>query len=187
MRLFVAINLPEDLRRSMWDAAVDLRSARYPIRWVRPESVHLTLKFLGEVPADREREISDAMRSATAGGKPFVLPVGGFGAFPDSRRPRVVWLGCEAVPQLELLKHRVEQVMERQGFPLEGRPFRPHLTLGRVKRNARSTDFEGFAEALGESEFSGEMLVRSIDLMMSKLGRGGAIYQVRHSAELGEC
>lgn len=187
MRLFVAINLPEHVRRAVWDAAADVRAQGFPIRWVAPDSIHLTLKFLGDVPAEREREISRAVRSAAEGGRQFVLPIEGFGAFPSAARPRVVWVGCDAVAPLELLQHRVERVMERLGYPLEGRPFRPHLTLGRAKRTARAGDFDGFAAALAGVTFSDETTVRSVDLMMSELGRQGAKYSVRYAAELAEC
>jgi 2'-5' RNA ligase len=149
MRLFLAINLPTDVRETLWEVAAPLRTARYPVRWVAAEAIHLTLKFLGDVDDMREDEIAAGVAAAVVGAKPFPLPVGGFGAFPSAQRPRVVWAGLEPVPSLELLQHRVEQEMERLGFPTEGRPFHPHLTLGRVKRDARPAALAGLAGVRG--------------------------------------
>jgi 2'-5' RNA ligase len=187
VRLFVAINLPDAVRQALWEVTEELRGAPFPIRWVEPESIHLTLKFLGEVAVEREGQISAGVTAAAGGAKAFVLPIAGFGAFPSPRRPRVVWAGCEGVATLELLQHRVEQEMERLGFPVEGRPFRPHLTLGRVKQRASSREFEGFEGALQTLHYAGEAMIKSVDLMMSQLGRRGARYSVRHAAELVEC
>lgn len=184
MRLFIAINLPPELRQRLWETAEPLRAARYPVRWVGPEALHLTLKFLGEVEPAREPEITAVMESAVGGAKRFTMPIGGFGAFPSPERPRVVWAGCEAVPPLELLQHRLEQEMERLGFPLEGRAFRPHLTLGRAKREANARDFGDIEERMGSLEFAGEAPVESLDLMESQLGRDGARYTRRHAVPL---
>ena len=93
MRLFVALNLPDVVRRALWEATSALRDRDFPIKWVRPEGLHLTLKFLGEVDDARERELRDALQRAVAGGKTLPLALGGFGVFPDFSRPRVVWVG----------------------------------------------------------------------------------------------
>jgi len=181
MRLFIAINLPPDLRQRLWEVAEPLRTAGYPVRWVAPDGVHLTLKFLGEVPPDREPQVVVAIGVAVQGAKRFTLPMGGFGAFPSLSSPRVVWAGCEPVPALELLQDRVEREMERLGFPLEGRPFHPHLTLGRVQRNARANAFRDLESRINELAFAGEATVESVDLMESQLARDGARYTRRHA------
>ena len=185
MRLFVAVNLPSDVRQDLWEAAEPLRGGGYPIRWVGPEALHLTLKFLGEVDTEREPEITAAIDGATQGTRRFMLPLEGFGAFPSTSQPRVIWAGCEGVPPLELLQHRLEQEMERAGFAIEGRPFHPHLTLGRVKRQARPGELRDFGAALEPLTYANEVEVRSLDLMQSKLSSEGATYTVRHAAELG--
>jgi len=184
MRLFIAINLPPELRRRLWEAAEPLRSAGYPVRWVAPDGIHLTLKFLGEVAPDREPQVVAAIGVAVQGARSFTLPVSGFGVFPSLSRPRVVWAGCEPVPALELLQHRVEQEMERLGFPLEGRAFHPHLTLGRAQREARAGAFRDLGERMDGLAFTGELLVESLDLMESQLARDGARYTRRHAARL---
>lgn len=185
MRAFIAINLPPAVRAGMWDAAEPLRTGSFPFRWVRPESLHLTVKFLGHVPAEREPEIIAGLESAAHGAKVFNLPIAGFGAFPTPTRPQVVWVGCEGVPPLELLHHRVEQEMGSLGFALEGRPFRPHITLGRLRRDTRGSELAGFPAVLDGLGYVGETLVTSLDLMYSELRRDGARYSVRHRVELG--
>jgi 2'-5' RNA ligase len=184
MRLFIAINLPTDVRETLWEVAAPLRAARYPVRWVEAESIHLTLKFLGDVDATREDEIAGGITAAVVGARPFPLPVGGFGAFPSAQRARVVWAGLEPVPPLELLQHRVEQEMERLGFATEGRPFHPHLTLGRVKRDARPAALDGLATDLDSLVYEAEVSVESVDLMQSTLTPQGARYTRRHAAAL---
>jgi 2'-5' RNA ligase len=183
MRAFVAINLPSAVRIGMWEAAEPLRAGDFPFRWVRPESLHLTVKFLGQVAAGREAEIIAGLVEAGRGTRVFNVSIGGFGAFPSPKRPRVVWVGLEGVPALEMLQHRVEQEMESLGFALEGRPFRPHITLGRVRRDTRASELAGFEATLDRLEYAGEALVASLDLMQSELHRDGARYAVRHRVE----
>jgi len=184
MRLFLAINVPDDVRQRCWAATASLRSASLPVRWVRPESIHLTVKFLGDVPDAREAEIIAGLETAVVGAKPFTLELGGFGAFPNPRRPQVVWIGVDAIPPLEILQHRVEREMHRIGFPLEGRPFHPHLTLGRVRKNVRTRDVPNIDTALADLSCHAAVPVRSVELMQSTLRSDGAVYTVRHAAML---
>ena len=187
MRLFIALNLPDTLRQALWDVTAPLRDLGLPVRWVGPEGMHLTLKFLGEVPGDREAELRAALSRAAGGGegeRAVPLAVGGFGVFPDFRRPRVVWAGIAPEPALELLQHRVEREFGPLEFPPEGRTFRPHLTLGRATREARPKDFGGLEQALDHLRFEETVLVASIDLMQSTLHPRGAVYQVRHRERL---
>lgn len=184
MRLFVAVNLPAEVREGIWEAAGPLREQDFPVRWVRPDAQHITLKFLGEVQGERLDEIVRAVEAATVGARPFALPIADFGAFPSPARPRVVWAGCDGVPPLELLQDRIEREMGRLGFEIEGRPFRPHVTLGRAKRGARARHFAGFEELMEGLTFHAEPLVRSVDVMQSTLSPRGARYEVRHAAEL---
>ena len=104
--------------------------------------------------------------------------------FPDFSRPRVLWVGIAPEPGLEILQHRVEQEFAPLGFPTEGRPFRPHVTLGRAARDARPVAFTGLEDALGRLEFTETALVSALDLMESTLQSGGAVYHVRHSERL---
>jgi 2'-5' RNA ligase len=182
VRLFLAVNLPDAVRSAIWDAAAPLRNAELPVRWVEPEGLHLTLKFLGEVSDNREAEIVAGLNAAVHGAKPFALEIAGFGAFPTPGRPRVVWAGCEAAPALELLQDRVEREMHALGFPLEGRPFHPHITLGRVRKRVRPRDVPDLEDALAALSCHEVVTVQSVDLMQSTLRPSGAEYSVRYAA-----
>jgi RNA 2',3'-cyclic 3'-phosphodiesterase len=184
LRLFVALNFPPQLRQALWQATASLREGTLPVKWVRTDGIHLTLKFLGDVPEERDQELRAALTRAAAGARALTLTLGGFGVFPDFRRPRVVWVGIAAEPALELLQHRVEQEFAPLGFPTEARPFRPHLTLGRAAREARSRDFAGLETMLSGLRFEEAALVEALDLMQSTLQSGGAVYNVRHSERL---
>jgi 2'-5' RNA ligase len=185
MRVFIAINFPTKIRVGMWEAAEPLRSRSFPFRWVQPDALHLTLKFLGELASAREPEIIGGLKAAVHGVRPFSLRIADFGAFPSLKRPRVVWVGCEGVPALELLQHQLEKEMDRLGFPVEGRPFQPHITLGRLRRDARPRSLADFPGVLAGLSFASDAFVGSVDLMQSELRRDGARYAVRHAAELG--
>ena len=180
----MALNLPDGVRRALWQAAAPVRELGLPVRWVRPEGIHVTLKFLGDVPDAREPELRTALGRAAVGGHALPLVVGGFGAFPDLDRPRVIWAGFEPDPALELLQGRVEHEFVPLGFPSESRPFRPHLTLGRAARDARPRGCAGLEEALSGLRHREATLVEAVDLMQSVLHAAGAVYQIRHSERL---
>ena len=184
MRLFVALNLPTSVRRAVWDAAAPLRTRGFPFSWVRPEAIHVTVKFLGEVGAEALPSVRAAVGRAITGARRLVLAVGGFGVFPNLTEPRVVWAGLEPDPALELLHHEAERTFEPLGFPLDGRPFRPHLTLGRATRSARRRDFDGIEGALDALHYEATVEVTSVELMESTPGPDGVAYHVRHSERL---
>ena len=184
MRLFVALNLPPALRQGLWEATAPLRDGAARIKWVRPEGIHLTLKFLGEVPEERAPELAAALARAARGARALTLALGGFGVFPDFHRPRIVWVGIAPDPALEILQHRVEQEFAPLGFPTEARPVRPHATLGRAARDAGARDLVGLEAALAGVTFADTALVATVDLMDSTPQSGGAVYKVRHSERL---
>jgi len=161
-----------------------VRERTFPVKWVRPEALHLTLKFLGDVDEAREPSLREALGQVGNDARPVTLHIEGFGVFPDFRRPRVVWAGVAPDPGLELLQHRVEQAFGPLGFPTEGKPFRPHLTLGRAARDARPSGFTGLEDALGAIAFSETVVVPDVDLMESTLQSSGAVYQVKHRGRL---
>jgi 2'-5' RNA ligase len=187
LRLFVALNFPPNVRQALWQATAPLRDVGLPVKWVRADGIHLTLKFLGEVPEERDGELRGALGRAATGARALTLELagaGGFGAFPDVRRPRVVWAAVAPEPALELLQHHVEREFAPLGFPTEARAFHPHVTLGRAARDARPRDFAGLEAALGRLVFAEAVLVGALDLMQSTLQREGAVYNVRHSERL---
>jgi RNA 2',3'-cyclic 3'-phosphodiesterase len=139
MRLFVAVDLPEAIKAALSEEQRVLRTAaaltlrrNVDIKWTRPEGVHLTLKFLGEIPVEQVTQVTQAL-AELGSFEPFALQVKGFGFFPDARRPRVLWVGVEAPPALGQLAQRVETAMNRLGLAAEDRTFSPHLTLARFK------------------------------------------------------
>lgn len=152
------------------------------MKWVRPENIHISLKFLGEVDDAREAELRTALKQAAgARGEPrsLTLHVAGFGVFPDYHRPHVLWAGVTPEPGLELLQHGVEQAFAPLGFPSEGRPFRPHVTMGRSRRNAKPRDFAGLEEILGGIDFDETVTIDNVELMQSTLQPEGPVYEVK--------
>jgi 2'-5' RNA ligase len=184
VRLFVAVNLPEEERRAAHAAVAPLRDAGLPAKWVPAASLHVTLRFLGEVAEDREAAIAAALDGVVAPARPFDVGLGGVGAFPALARPRVIWLGVEAHPALELLANDVERALRPLGFEPELRPFSPHITLGRVRQGAKRGAFAALERLAGAVTWEGMAAVDSVDLMVSVLGPGGAEYAVRHRSFL---
>jgi 2'-5' RNA ligase len=181
VRLFVAIELPKKLRDLLEERSSILASTIHSniIRWVRPEGIHLTLKFLGEVPSEKIEAVHDAVRSVGPHFSAFDFSVGGLGCFPNLRRPRVIWIGVrEVTGSLEALQVEIERAFGDLGFEKENRSFHPHLTLGRVRRGVRRTDHQAVADALTRMEhFSlGDYRVEEICLFRSELKPTGAVY-----------
>jgi RNA 2',3'-cyclic 3'-phosphodiesterase len=185
MRLFVAINFTSKDRQRMGRASRKMREADLPVRWVDPDQIHLTLKFLGEVRPERVAPVRAAVARVASKTQPFTMNMGGSGAFPTTRRPKVIWLGAEASPELRCLKHDLEWELAPLGFEREVRAFHPHVTLGRARPDARAGDFRGFEELVAAMDFSAEITVRSIDLMKSALSAKGARYEKLLTARLG--
>jgi len=179
------------VRRELWDALAPLRQRRekLPVKWVRPENIHLSLKFLGDVDDGRTAELHTALQRAAGGGarneaRPLMLQITGFGVFPDYHRPRVLWAGVTPDPGLELLQHGVEQAFAPLGFPTEARAFRPHVTLARASRDAKPREFAGLEEVLSEIDFDETVSVSQVDLMQSTLNPEGPVYQVKYHERL---
>ncbi len=171
-RLFVAIRFPEALRARILEAAAPLRHLD-AIRWVRVEQVHITLRFMASVAETRVPPLAAALAGAVADAPAFALELGGAGAFPSPRRARVVWIGVARTPALERLHAAVETALAEQGIGPEGRPFHPHVTLGRVRGRRPPAGLEG---AIGSVEFAARHHVEQVSLMRSRLGPAGAVH-----------
>lgn len=185
IRTFVAVNLAPGLKETLAQVQERLKAARADVTWVRPENLHLTLKFLGQVEETRLAAVGEAVAAATRGYGSFRLVLGGLGAFPQPRAARVVWIGVsEGAQALAALQARVEGGLESLGFPREERPFTGHLTLGRV-RGPRHREQLAMALTSMPAEPLGEMVLHRIELMKSDLGPGGARYSVLQSFPLG--
>ena len=189
VRTFIAIELDETINAALADLQGQLK-AKIPqgsVRWVKPGGIHLTLKFLGDVPANRIEEIERALTQACAGFPAFSLSVGGLGCFPNPQRPRVVWVGVqEESGTLARLQKAIEDGMEKLGFAPEGRRFHAHLTLGRVRRRTSSGDVRRLGRLVKESDIGqtsassveplGQMEARAVSLIKSDLRPTGAVY-----------
>lgn len=182
MRLFLALNLPARERQRIHRAVRPLRDEDLPVRWVEAGNLHLTLKFLGEVRPERQAPVQELVERVAAATAPLTLEVGGFGAFPTLRRPRVLWMGVAASPELRCLKQDLEWALADAGFEPETRAFHPHLTLGRANPGGGAGVFRDLDAWLPRLDFRSAVPVTTVDLMRSQLSREGAKYTVLSSA-----
>jgi len=179
IRSFIAIELPDELRLEIGRLQAQLKSGSQPwVKWVNPDSIHLTLKFLGNIAVDRIDEITRAMEEAAQTVPPFHLEIKDVGAFPNLKRVQVVWVGISGeVDKLGQLQQRIESNLERLGFAPESRPFTAHLTLARLRNQASLDERQRFGQLIADTRFqAGTIEVDAISLMRSQLTREGAIY-----------
>lgn len=174
-RCFFAVDPADDVRRAVVTARRELEAAGADVRWSRPESLHVTLKFLGDVEAERVAEVAAAAATVVTGAAPFVMRTAGIGAFPSLERPRVLWAGLEAAA-LARLAAALDAALAGLGFAVTGEPFRPHLTLGRVRSLRR---FGPLREALGRMGWRdfGVSRVDRVVLYRSHLQPRGSVYE----------
>ncbi len=179
VRAFIAIELDEPLLRRLSDLQARLKDDVPPglVRWVRPEGMHLTLKFLGDVPRTRIEAIVEALQDASAPHAPFTFSIAEMGCFPNPSRPRVIWVGVEEQSgALSALQRDVERAMGALGFEREKRRFSPHLTLGRVRGGSREA-LEALGAYVGRARVNvGEMRATVVHLVRSDLLPSGAVY-----------
>jgi RNA 2',3'-cyclic 3'-phosphodiesterase len=181
IRTFVAIELTPQLQRALAETQTRFKEDRSgrSVRWVAPENIHITLKFLGDVDQARLSEVQQGVVSVCATTLPFTLTVGGAGAFPNTRRPNVVWVGTHGqVDRVARLAQQLDDACAELGFSREERPFTPHLTLGRVKREASPTDRQLLGAFIDKSQVGelGELRVAHVNVMKSELKPGGSVY-----------
>ncbi len=197
-RLFLAVPLGEDVQRLVADEITRLRAEGWPVRWVQPETSHLTLHFLGETERERAELMRLALPAVVAGHTAFDLRTAGFGVFPNFRRPRVLWLGLHGpVHRLETLQRDVGSVLRGLGFAVGDDPYHPHITLGRVRNDdGEIVRLRELPDAIkGQFVDSGTgaaiapppMLVPvgEVVLMRSHLGKSGARHEPIASFPLG--
>jgi 2'-5' RNA ligase len=180
-RAFVAIELPGSLRQALARQVTDLRAAlgEAELRWVRPESIHLTLRFLGETSQANLEAVQAAMREVGTRHRALPSQVAGLGRFPGGARPRVVWIGVdEPTGELVAMQAELELRIAGVGFRREERPFHPHLTLARVRREASAAGLRRLSEQLDRQRVGelGALPIDHLSLMRSQLGGGGATY-----------
>ena len=180
VRSFIAIELTGELKAGLARLQAQLKLGEpRSVKWVDPFSIHLTLKFLGNIAVDRISEITGVMKAATQGLSPFHLEVKGLGVFPNLRRVQVVWVGVEGeVDKLSQLQQRIESNLAGLGFAPEGRRFTPHLTLARLRDRASPDERQRLGQLIADTKFEAAHTfpVEAISLMRSQLTREGAIY-----------
>ena len=175
MRAFIAIDLPESVHTALGEVQQIFRSDCRDANWTRPEGIHLTLKFLGEITEGQTKQVVEAL-GQLGPFEPFTVEVKGFGFFPHAARPRVLWAGVIAPGALAELAGRVETLMEKTGFAREDRPFAPHLTLARFKVPRPQPVLEAAAAAQAATSL-GKFAASEFFLFESKLSSQGAQYR----------
>jgi len=179
LRLFIAIDLPPEVKQVLRQLQTQLRRHTNAVRWADPEGTHLTLKFLGAVPALDVSRITDGLRRAALQNSNFTLQTAALGMFPNDKRPRVVWLGMDGdVRSLHRLQAAVEQWIAPLGYPTEQRPFSPHLTLGRTIKDPSLEQLRSISHAVAQTAVPVAVTfsVSDVTLMRSELRREGARY-----------
>jgi RNA 2',3'-cyclic 3'-phosphodiesterase len=184
LRLFVAINFADEVRESVHAATTLLRQSHPDLRWVAPHRLHLTVRFLGEMPETIVEPLGDQLRDAALRNRSVPLTLGTIGAFPGFKRPHVIWLGVEYEPKLELLYHDVELACMALGMDAEGRPFRPHVTLARVPHRLPEQQARDLQRTARGIRLRVHAEVRSVDLMQSRSAAAGPEYTILRSAPL---
>lgn len=176
IRSFIAIEVPDGIKRGLLEIQERLKRSSADVGWTRPEGVHLTLKFFGEVEEGKLEDIQKAIGQAVKGLSPFVIEVGGIGTFPNPRFPRVIWIGLkDRGDSLKTLQEAIERETEGLGFEREDRAFAPHLTLGRVRSQKNRDALIRSLDEFDKIEL-GAFNVEEVSLMKSELRPKGAIY-----------
>lgn len=188
-RLFIAIELPPSVLAQLTDVQDHFKKRTPPrtVRWVNPDGIHLTLKFLGDVPVTKRDSLEEALAKAVEGHTPFTLSTGSLGCFPNANRPRVAWIGLQnQIEALAALRDAVERLIAPLGYPAEDRPFSPHLTLGRVRREARRDDIQKLGDLIANSPppTAQRWQVTGVSLIRSELKPTGAVYTALFHAPL---
>jgi 2'-5' RNA ligase len=189
IRAFIAIELPPSIVTQLDEIEARLKS-QVPadtVRWVKADSIHLTLKFLGQVPSDQLGLITSSLRNAVAPHPSFMLEVADAGCFPNLHRPRVVWIGVkEEENRLHALQRAVDNAIAPLGYPSEQRDFTPHLTLGRLARDVRQVDQRIIGEVVQGARVGslGRWEVKQVALIKSDLRSNGAEYTILAQAAL---
>jgi 2'-5' RNA ligase len=188
IRAFIAIELPEEVKITLTRLQDRLKSGcRAPVRWTDSNGTHLTLKFLGDIDSGITGRITIAMAEAVRGIHPFHVRIDSLGVFPDPRRVRVIWVGLAGeIEKLNQLQKNIEAALTPLGFTAEARAFTPHLTLGRVRDQARPDERQNLGQLVSgiSVESGGGLEVKDIHLIRSQLRPEGPIYTRIGSVEL---
>jgi len=183
MRLFIALNFSPHLKHTIGLLLKELQDLPIDCKWVEPENLHLTLKFIGEVEGNLIHDLVQVLERLADDFEPWEVEIKGSGVFPHWRRPRVVWLGVQAPPGLFLFQKTLAQELEKLPLSLDQKPFVPHITLGRLRLERNVELLQKKIQPLAE-EVWGTEVIKSVELMESRLTPEGALYSVRSSIPL---
>lgn len=175
VRLFIALLLPDGIKKALENIVVDLKPKVKGVRWVTAENMHLTLKFIGETEEEKIAPIARVLDTVVAGRKPLAVAFDRMGGFPDLRNPRVVWVGLRGVEPAAEIASLLNRQLKPLGFSPEKRPFAAHLTLGRIKFPIDAAPLAAYAERLRLPADS--IILDRIALVKSTLTPGGPIYE----------
>ena len=188
IRAFIAIDLSPEILLRLDDVLENYRAQllKVPIRWVGVTNIHLTLKFLGDVSLSNLNMLTDMIHAEVSSHHQFDISVGGSGAYPSIRQPRVIWIGVEAPQELIAVQNGISSATAKLGYAREDKAFSPHLTLGRVSRNATSQDVKAISQTLEKTRvgFLGAACVEKVHLYRSDLHPTGAEYTQLFSSSL---
>ncbi len=190
LRTFIAVEIPSTLQNAIYESTANLRKTlgNNLIRWVPSHNIHLTLKFVGDVSLASLGLLKDMLTVEAAQHPCFEMQAEGLGSFPNSRRPRVIWIGLHAPAALESLQHGIESASARLGYETEEKSFSPHLTIGRVKQNLSSPETQRIRAALEATKIGrlGVVHVDAAHLFKSELRPNGSVYTKLFSAPIGK-
>jgi 2'-5' RNA ligase len=188
VRSFIAIEIPQEIKSSISQLQAQMKLSEYNfVKWVSHESIHVTLKFLGNIISEKVVEIADAIKDASRGTSPFSIEIGGLGAFPNINKARVFWVGIGGeTAKLVALQQKIDDSLITFGFPKEKRPFSPHITLARVRESASYHDQQDFGKLISRMRFDtkSKIDISKINLMKSQLFPTGAVYNCLAEIEL---
>lgn len=185
IRTFICLEIPASIKDRIAVLQSSLRHIDAQVSWIKPSNIHLTIKFLGDVPVTRVDDVYAAARRAALDIKSFEIEVGGAGCFPSKKNPRALWIGLASLAEsLKQLHSAVEDELYGEGFPRESKGFSPHLTIGRIRSPRNSAKL---AEELINKGFKAETFpAKELIVMRSDLNPGGSIYTPQAVIKLGE-
>ena len=192
IRTFIAIALPDEAQRLVTNLQNRLKGLAPPhtVRWTAIQNIHLTLHFLGDIEAAHVEKVGQALQSSIEASQPFTLTLGGLGAFPNMRRPRILWVGVQGDTEpLSAMHRRLGQALNTAiDFTPEKRPYSPHLTIGRIKQGVPSRHIKQLSQSLETEQAVGRLIkfdVTHISLIKSELKPTGSIYTPLVQTQLG--
>jgi 2'-5' RNA ligase len=187
-RTFIAVRFSDEVISALYNLQTRLKTAvdsRAKVKWVEPKNIHLTLQFLGDVGIEVFEEMTEFLKEAFWDNPPFEVKLFGLGAFPSPKKPRVVFLGIQAgFEEMQAVSNALHQVTEDFGFRREKRPFKPHVTLGRIRNPKKSVDISAALEKMQETG-AGSCQIDVVHLVASELRPTGPIYTTLDSFPLG--